>query len=520
MVLGSIQAARESPTNARRLLWRRDVTEAFVARGERESPQWRKEHHDNRRMGTKEHGITRVSEDKYPRVLVVNGEPFSQDSATGQTMCSLFKGWPRTRLACLYTSRQDPDRTVCEHYWRLPFSSLRCISNLMGEPVLTEKAETASAGDSAPVSAKSNRNNESAVYRYTKWLKRYLSAQTIRNIRDVDIYRIPAQILKEMDAFRPQVVYSMLGGNPFLQLVIDITGRHSIPVVPHFMDDWPTTLYRSSPFRFLLRSTMSRRLNTVLNRSPKRMVIGDAMAQEYAARYGGEFLPFMNAVEPDILKQPVIPPKPRQKVRLVYIGGLHLNRWRSLRDIASALEQLRKEGLEVEGLVYSQPRFAAEANKLNIPPVMRFVGALAPSEIPTVLRDADIVLHVESFLPKYRKYTRYSVSTKIPECMASSRPILAYGPEELASIGYVRASGCGLAVGRQEHGNLVASLRELVASSELRERLGSRGHLVASKRHNAALQREHFRSVLRSVIRMTTSVQQSRESIQGRTHAR
>ena len=31
----------------------------------------------------------------YPRVLVVSGEPFSQRSATGLTMCSLFKGWPR-----------------------------------------------------------------------------------------------------------------------------------------------------------------------------------------------------------------------------------------------------------------------------------------------------------------------------------------------------------------------------------------------------------------------------------------
>ena len=440
--------------------------------------------------------MTGVSEDKYPRVLVVNGEPFSQDSATSLTMCSLFKGWPRTRLACLHTSRHEPDRTFCEHYWRLPLSSFRCISNLLGEPVPKERAGTPSAGDSAPASAKTNRNNESIVYRYTKWLKQYLSAQTIRDIRDVDIYRIPAHMLKEIDGFRPQVVYSMLGGNPFLQLVIDITDRYSIPVVPHFMDDWPTTHYRSSPFRFLLRTTMRRRLNTVLERSPKRAVIGDAMAKEYAGRYGGEFLPFMNAVEPEVLERPIVTPKPRQKVRLTYVGGLHLNRWRSLYEIGMALKQLQGDGHKVEAMVYSQPRFRTEAKKLNIPPVMRFAGSLAPSEIPEVLCDADILLHVESFDRAGLTRIRYSVSTKIPECMSAARPILAYGPGELASIRYVRDLGVGMAVERRARADLVTSLRQLVTSEQLRERLGKHGHLVAAKRHNAALHRRQFRSVL------------------------
>ena len=435
---------------------------------------------------------------KYPRVLVVNGYPFGQGSATGLTMGSLFKGWPKEHLGCLYTeSYMEPDCTFCEWCWHLSLRNKRSISCLLGEPPFKTVVRMQAHQRGNAARHKSWWDYVQVPFiRYLRSIKGRLPRQ---GIRDLDNYRIPKYVLKDITEFRPQVVYTMLASNPLLQLCLDLAEHFSIPVVPHFMDDWPTTLYRYSLFRFPLRRRMKRCLAAILERSPKRMTIGDAMAKEYASRYGGNFTPFMNSVESELLNRPVIAPRPRQKVRLLYVGGLHLNRWRSLRDIGMALKLLHEEGLEVEAYVYTTPRFAGEAKKLNIPPVMRAAGTLASSEVPNALRKADIVLHVESFDRHNRKYTRYSVSTKIPECMAAARPIFAYGPEELSSIRYVHESGSGLSVGHRSRFELVAALRKLVGSVELRESLGMQGHHVACSKHNAEMERERFRSVLEAV---------------------
>ncbi len=443
--------------------------------------------------------MTKIPKDEYPRVLVVNGEPFSEQSATGLTVTSLFKNWPKERLACIYISQMEPDRTVCDRYWKLSFADLRCVRYVLGSVRAKVTAKGNADRHGVASTASTTNQRRSAIRHFLTRLRLRLAGQSVR---DLDVYRISPRLMREIEAFRPQVVYSLLACNPLLRLVTDLSDHFSIPIVPHFMDDWPTTKYRPSAFRFLLRRIMHRRLREVLERSPERMVIGDAMAEEYAQRYGGNFLPFMNAVEPEALQQPIVRPKQRETIRLIYIGGLHLNRWRSLYEIGMALKQLQGDGHKVEAMVYSQPSFRTEAKKLNIPPVMRFAGSLAPSEIPEVLCDADILLHVESFDRACRIYTRYSVSTKIPECMAAARPILAYGPEELASIHYVRDSGAGLAVGHRERNELAASLHKLIVSRELRNHLGTQGQRVASARHNAAFQREQFRSVLQRATRI------------------
>ena len=211
----------------------------------------------------------------------------------------------------------------------------------------------------------------------------------------------------------------------------------------------------------------------------------------------------MNVVE---LERPEVhsePPPERDKIQLLYVGGLHLGRVQCLREIAEALKYVQNQGMPVEALVYSQRRFAQYATQLDLPPVMRYAGSLQPHEIPPKLRAADILLHVESFRPSFREYTRFSVSTKIPECMASGRPILAYGPPELASIRYVEDTGAGLSVVRHCQGDLQRALRRLIESRDLRLKMGRQGRQAARRNHDATEQRERFCAVLRHASQLS-----------------
>ena len=120
-----------------------------------------------------------------------------------------------------------------------------------------------------------------------------------------------------------------------------------------------------------------------------------------------------------------------EQVRLVYMGGLAPDRSMGLRAIGEALAALAGEGLQAKLSIYAPAgELAGLKEALNLPPVMRTVDAVPYREVQEILGDADILVHAESFDPVYRLWTRYSMSTKIPEYMMAGRCVLAYGPGE------------------------------------------------------------------------------------------
>ena len=159
------------------------------------------------------------------------------------------------------------------------------------------------------------------------------------------------------------------------------------------------------------------------------MAIGVAMAEEFTHRYGIPFRPFQNAVEVP-LERPRLPDRPHNApLRLLYVGGLHLGRWESLKEIASALPGLLPDRLAAcrDLRPSARPR-APDGAVLTGTPALKVVGSLRAEEVPRVLSDADVLVHVESFDPAARRYTRLSVSTKIPSTWRPGERSWATGP--------------------------------------------------------------------------------------------
>lgn len=424
----------------------------------------------------------------YPRVLVVNGEPFTHTSATGLTLSSLFGAWPKSHLACLYDSKTEPDLQRCAHYWHLNLSDVplvRCVRRLLRKPISSQGLSVSTVKASLP-----HWTDRSRAYR------RFSQLVSAQSIVELDHHRVSSALLQEIENYRPDVIYTMLGSNRIQRLTLDIARHFHLPIVPHFMDDWPTTLFRNSVFRPLLRPRLRAMLRDILQCAPVRLVISDAMASEYSRRYGGAYEVYMNAVEDEVFHNSHSIQYDHEVTQLVYVGGLHLNRWRSLQDIGRSLSDLAAQGVKAHATIYTQARNVELANRVEVPGLMHVAGSLTASEVPSVLRDADILVHVESFDRRSNEYARYSMSTKLPEYMAAGRPILAYGPEDLASIQYIHDSEAGLSVGRRRRDELAKAIQALVVSSELRTQLGERGQQVAMQRHAAKEQREKFRASL------------------------
>ena len=427
----------------------------------------------------------------YPRVLVVNHDPFNSERNNGMTMSNLFRGWPKDKLAQVYLSGIVPGFDTCENYWRL--SERDVVRRFFGRQI-------------RPVVKKSLFENK-----FEGGVELLPEGFLIKTLRKVDkryteplreiFWRMPntisPELIKWVEDFRPDVIYSMLGTSYLMRLAVKISERFDIPLVPHFTDDWITTQYGNCVGGDYIRSNMMYWLGRVLEKNPVRLVICDAMAKEYQKRYGGRFSSFVNCVDKDSF-DPSCSSSTGGGVRFVYIGGLHLNRWASLKNIGRVLQDIcDSEGLRSELHVYTYPadvdRYRGE---LEVCPVVSVKGWVQNKDVPQVLHDSDVLLHVESFDPEIRKYTKFSVSTKIPECMMAGRPILAYGPLEAASIAYVKESGAGIGIGEESQSDLYRSLKDLIVDKDLRLRLGNCARRVALERHDASTQNELFRSVL------------------------
>ena len=430
-------------------------------------------------------------EREYPRVVVVSGTAFGEHSATAVTLTNLFHGWPPDRLALVHgdTAATNHRQRFCERIWQISLADVpidRTVRKLLGKRK-DQLVGRASAGMPAGLGARGA--GEAAPLRTR--LHGVASAWA-----DLLPTRPPQAFWAWANEFQPQLIYSTLGSTRLMGLVLGAAKRCRARIVPHFMDDWPGTYYRGW-LNTVPRMIMLSRLRSVMRMSPLGLSICSAMAAEYEQRYGIRFQAFMNCVSVSS-ECPAMPAGDSGRpLRLLFTGGLHLNRWRSLADVGRALLALREEGIMAELVIHTSMTEAAMFTPtLSAIATIRLGGPLPIDQLRSALQQADILVHVDSFDPTPRQYLRLSMSTKLPLCMASGKAILAYGPRELASCRYVQDSQCGVVVGEQNAALLLKAVRTLASDPQRRAELGRRGWEVARRNHHASVVRERFRLVL------------------------
>ncbi|WDQ00493.1 glycosyl transferase family 1 [Micromonospora chalcea] len=430
----------------------------------------------------------------YPRVLVVDQMPFGRSTGTSMTLSNLFHGWPRDRLAQIYTANAVPSTDVCDEYFHfgpseryLPaqYRTLRLLG-WDGSSSFPKMPAIAAVRDAAD-----RRRGAARLYSY-------LCAAD-----DLTPPRFTARLDGWVREFRPDVVYSMLGSVRLARLVAHCARVARVPVVPHFTDDWPATLYAGGEFLGAGARAVRRAIGRLIESAPLGMAISRPMADEYERRYGIPFSVFLNSVGEEFFQARTTqsePAAPGRPIRLVYVGALHLERWRSLHAIATAVESITAAGTPMSLHVHCPAEDQARHGHLFDGLAHTRVGpALLPDEVPGALHGADVLIHVESFGERLRRYTRYSVSTKIPQYLAAGRAILGFGPSEVASMAHIRTADAGVIVGVQEPSALLDGLRRLSRHAE-REAFGRHGFEYAVRHHRKSQVAAHFASVLQSAV--------------------
>ena len=178
--------------------------------------------------------------------------------------------------------------------------------------------------------------------------------------------------------------------------------------------------------------------------------------------------------------------------RISYIGNLGYNRNLQLVEIGNAL---RNFGRQVE--VYSGERNEDTLATLKKDGIC-FHGSISAEEVLTVMGNSLAVIHTESFDPEIQNEIRFSVSTKIAESLMYGPCLIAYGPEGIASIDYLKENNAAYVISRPE--DLEKGLEEILTNKELREQIVRNARALALKNHNADVNPRKVRKWLQEVV--------------------
>jgi len=270
-----------------------------------------------------------------------------------------------------------------------------------------------------------------------------------------------------------------------------------LPLVLHFMDDWPETLYREDWASRFLRPHYLAEFAELVRSADVVIAICQEMAEEYEKRYQREVLWLPQPVELDAYQSVARTQwAAGHPFHLRYGGRVGWAIHESLADLGRAIHTLRQEGADMMfDLVTFQTEQVPAACLASTGVALKTPCPLA--EMPRLQAEADVLVICYDFDQESFRQARYSMPSKLADCMASGTPILVYGPAGLPVVVYARTEGWGKVVDRRDPVVLRDALRELMNSPDLREKLGRTAQRLAAERHDANAVSKSLRAMLR-----------------------
>lgn len=237
------------------------------------------------------------------------------------------------------------------------------------------------------------------------------------------------------------------------------------------------------------------RLESMLLRAATGVVVpNEVLAEDLRRRYGVEATIIHNGL--DIAPYGAAADekfKQLHDIEIVYTGDIYDAHYDAFRNIVAAIRQLDRYDAKLHLFT---PRTATELNAVGISGPVICHPTLAPSEIPRIQRQADVLFLPLAFRSPYPEVIRTSATAKLGEYLASRRPLLVHAPADAFVSRYVREHRCGFVVDRDDPVALAETMNAILSDESLQRELGERAWQRARIDFKLATAQEKFRALI------------------------
>lgn len=359
-------------------------------------------------------GHSVIENDRRVRILIVNADRIEKDTPTGLTLRSLFNRYDNKFYYQVYLNEIGVEKPSPKTM------SMKCVFPVS---LLLRSNHASAKNEENKARLRSEISSNSLGAKIRKRLRRGLIiAEDLGPMLRSKIH------WQEIESFSPDIVYSIGASVRAMKLAFQCSLRFDIPIVLHFMDDWPNAHQEELwSLEKIYRSILNRWLNRCLSRSTGGLGISPFMASEYQLKYKIPFSWAGCVAERQFNNNSIKSISDRCKT-MVYAGGLHLGRWKSLLEVEKAINEVAPEyHLEIYTSKSYREMYEKKFGSSTV-----FHEYVSRDTLSSVYASAACLIYVENADDvRYEAYCRLSISTKLPECLASGTPLLFYGPRSL-----------------------------------------------------------------------------------------
>lgn len=412
---------------------------------------------------------------EHNRVLIVGTIPYNKNTSS-RAFDAYFHNWEKSNMRQIFSNTKTPVKGHCGSLYQITdHRLLRRWLHMTDEvgvifddkdlPLDWENTDLEVGNGTVNLLYKIGSKDSPLKYilRGILWRKKYWNTKKLNDW---------------LDEFQPECVFLAFSDDYFIpQIALYVSEKYNIPIMSCIGDDYYFNDKKSfSPFYHIYRRTYKRLIDKVFRRPGSAMYIGNKIRDKYNSEFGlnGETIYLTSDIARHEFR-----PIDTQNPKFIYCGNIRLGRNDSLADIGYALQKINPE--------YYVDVYSAEKNEefirvLEACPGVRFHGAVPYTEVMRLTAQSDVSIIVEGFKKTDVDTTRYSLSTKAADAIASGGNIFVYGDINCGVIEYMHQSGCAVVCTEKE--TLEEKLRELIFDRDLQKRLYERAIVVDREDHD------------------------------------
>jgi len=409
----------------------------------------------------------------YPHVLIISHEVINMTTNVGKTLYQYFDGWPTDKLSEIYFHSEVPTTHLCEQYFRITdFDVLKSLNPFYKPGTEFKKEDIQEELQFARV----DKGFQSFVYQKGTKKKDWMFLG--RNC----LWGLGTWKTKKLDEWikriKPDVIFFPTSDYVFAYRVVEyISQKNSLPVVVCVYDDYYFgQINKDTLLNKYNQRKLKKHLKFVFDNASFALYNQPKMHKLYQREFGlpsDVFYVYADCSDKE--------EQNKKHIVISYFGGLGLGRLDSIIEIGRALEEVDVGG-DVQINIYSAEKDKDVTQRMSDSARLCFRGSVPSQEVLRLVNESNILLLPESFEPQYLGRIEYALSTKISEYLASNRCILAYGPQEAGTIGYLKEHGVGCVV--TDYESMKEKLQEILVSAEKRKEYVAGQLLLAKQNHS------------------------------------
>lgn len=377
------------------------------------------------------------------KVLIISAEVWRDSTNGGNVLSNIFcdSGF---EFAQIYCNPGEPQNNLCTHYYQMTDSMV--LRNFLSRKPIGRQFDLQPQEEQIEISTAERPNKKFYEFFHNHRLGIFYLARNIAwncsNWKNDNLRQFIIQ-------YDPDIIFAPCYGNKFMlrliRYVSKLTGKKIISYISD--DSYTLKQFSLSPIYWLRRFSVRYQIRKTFPYYSLVYTMTETQKEQCERDFGANMKILLKSVPLDgiPMKTKVYTP-----IRLVYAGGIYLNRWKTLATVADAVREINKNDKKMQLDIYTGNEVSKKINALLNDGENSFIHAsVNQQELRDIYRNSDIALHVESFDLKNRLAVRMSFSTKIVDCLGSGCAVVAICDEKQGGYRYLKQNDAAICISKR-----------------------------------------------------------------------